>query len=140
MDDKIAEQIIKSMGSQMDLIFTLSVAICGGILALSIQIALNNSATRKTPLKYRGYWLLILTFLFAGLSIILGYFSRGSITASIPEIYKIDFSTIKSWGAASFDASFMLKILFATQFGMFFLAIICLFVVVFINRNLIKGD
>ena len=140
MDDKIAEQIIKSMGTQMDLIFTLSVAICGGILALSVHIAIHNRAAQTSPLKFRGYWLIVSTFLFAGISIILGYFSRGSITSSIPEIYKIDFSKINSWGAASFDASCMLKTLFALQFGTFFLAIICLFFVVCINRNLIKGD
>lgn len=92
MDDKIAEQIIKSMGSQMDLIFTLSVAICGGILALSVQIAIHNRAAQTSPLKYRGYWLLVLTFLFAGMSIILGYFSRGSITSSIPAIYNLNFA------------------------------------------------
>jgi hypothetical protein len=139
MDDKIAEQIIKSMGSQMDLIFTLSVAICGGILALSVQIAVHNRAAQTSPLKLKGYWLLVLTFIFSGMSIILGYLSRGSITSSIPEIYKLDFSKIKSWGSASFDASCMLKILFASQFWTFFLAIIFLFVVVCINRKLIKG-
>lgn len=139
MDDKIAEQIIKSMGTQMDLIFTLSVAICGGILALSIQIAIHNRAAQASSLNFRGYWLLVLTFLFAGISIIFGYLSRGSITSSVPAIYKIDFSKIDSWGKAAFDASCMLKILFTSQFVTFFLSIICIFVFFCINLNFISG-
>jgi hypothetical protein len=138
MNDKIAEQIIKSMGSQMDLIFTLSVALCGGIVALIVQLAIHNRSVPASPLKLRGYWLLVLTFLFAGTSIIFGYLARGSITSSIPEIYRLDFSKIKSWGSASFEASCMLKFLFQSQFWTFFLAIICLFVVVILNRKLVK--
>jgi hypothetical protein len=140
MNDKIAEEIIKSMGSQMDLIFTLSVALCGGIIALLVQIAIHNRSKTAAPLNLRGYWLLVFTFLFAGVSIISGYLARGSITSSIPEIYQLDFSNIKSWGSASFEASSTIKILFLSQFWTFFLAILCLFVIVCINLNLVRKE
>jgi hypothetical protein len=38
LNTDVANQIISSMGSQIDLIFTLSVAICGGIIALVFQL------------------------------------------------------------------------------------------------------
>ena len=87
----VANQIISSMGRQIDLIFTLSVAICGGIIALVFQLALHNSKLNKSPLRIEWHFLLWGSFLFEGISVLFGYWSRGAIPANIPSIYKIDF-------------------------------------------------
>lgn len=137
MENKIAEQIILSMGSQMDLIFTLSVAICGGILGLFVQIAIQNSQP-SSPLKFDGYNIFLLTFSSAAVSILLGYLSRGAITSSIPEIYKIDFSKISSWNSVAFDGYNTLKKLFLWQFLTFLFSILSLFYILFTNRENFK--
>ena len=51
--EKIAEKVISSMGSQMDLLFTISVAICGGIIALIVQIILHK--TKDTHILNRDH-------------------------------------------------------------------------------------
>jgi hypothetical protein len=134
--EKIAEQTINSMGSQMDLLFTLSVAICGGIIVLLVQIALHNSGAGN-KIKLNSTSLLIVTFIFEGMSILLGYFARGSITSSIPQIYKLDYAKINSFGSAVFDAHCMLKSLFLLQFFTFFIGIILLFFLVWNNKDLV---
>jgi hypothetical protein len=135
--EKIAEEIIKSMGSQMDLLFALSVAICGGIIALLVQMALRDNQTRTESIEFQGFYLFILTFIFEGLSVIFGYFARGSITSSIPRIYSLDFSKIESWGSAEFEGHCTLKWLFRLQFGTFMIGIVLLFILLIINRRLI---
>ena len=134
--EKLAEQIIESMGAQLDLLFTLAVAICGGIIVLIVQMALHKN---NKPVEFQGFGFLIVTFLLEGISIIFGYLSRGSITSNIPKIYRIDFSKIDSWGSASFEGYGMLKTLFCLQFVAFLLGIACLFILLCMNKSLIKG-
>ena len=92
--DEIAKEIISSVGNQIDLIFSLSVAICGGIIALVFQVALHNSKKESSVVKIEWAFLLWLSFLSEGISVLFGYLSRGAITANIPSIYKIDFAKI----------------------------------------------
>ena len=134
--ENVAEQIIESMGAQLDLLFTLAVAICGGIIVLIVQMALHEN---NKPVEFQGFGFLIVTFLLEGVSIIFGYLSRGSITSNIPKIYRIDFSKIDSWGSANFEGYGMLKSLFYLQSVTFFLGIVCLFILLCMNRSLIKG-
>lgn len=134
---KIAEQIIKSMENQMDLIFTLSVAICGGLIALFIQLAIHNH-TQSSNIEMKGAILFLVTFVFEGLSLIFGYFSRGSITSNIPKINSLDFSKIERWGAVSFDGYGTLKFLFIMQFILFIVGIACLFILLLMNKDLIE--
>jgi len=136
----VANQIISSMGSQIDLIFTLSVAICGGIIALVFQLALHNSKASGSPLKIECRFLLWVSFLSEGISVLFGYLSRGAITANIPSIYQIDFSKIETWGAASFEGFCTLKWVISLQFWTFLLGVSLLFFLVLKNLKVIaKG-
>ena len=136
----VANQIISSMGSQIDLIFALSVAICGGIIALVFQLALHNSKTNGLPLKIKWGFLLWLSFLSEGISVLFGYLSRGAITGNIPSIYKIDFSQIDTWGAADFSGFCTLKWVISLQFWTFLLGVFLLFLLVLKNLKVIaKG-
>lgn len=136
----VANQIISSMGSQIDLIFTLSVAICGGIIALVFQLALHNSKSSGSPLKIEWRFLLWVSFLSEGISVLFGYLSRGAITANIPSIYQIDFSQIKTWGAASFDGFCTLKWVISLQFWTFLLGVFLLFLLVLKNLKVIAKE
>ena len=100
-NEKIAEHIINSMGSQLDLIFTLSVAICGGIVALTIQLVIKGKNTQGLKLNTFSRWaiiaLMLLVFITEGVSILIGYLCRGSITSNIPIIFKQSFANINYW-------------------------------------------
>jgi hypothetical protein len=50
--DAVPERIIESLGSQIDLLFTLSVAVSGGIIALVFQIAIHNRSMARL-FRYR---------------------------------------------------------------------------------------
>ncbi len=54
MDDKIIESLINQMAGQIDLLITLSTALCGGIVALWIQVAKHNSDRSNIPILIRG--------------------------------------------------------------------------------------
>ena len=130
---EIANQIISSMGNQIDLIFTLSVGICGGIIALVFQVALHNSKKESSVLKIEWGVLLWLSFLFEGISVLFGYLSRGAITANIPSIYKIDFTQINTWGTASFEGFRTMKWVISLQFYTFLIGVLLLFVLIVKN-------
>jgi hypothetical protein len=133
MEEKdIAEQVVASMGSQIDLIFTLAVAICGGIVALIFQIALHNSK-KEADLKVEWRCLLWLSFLAEGLSVLFGYLSRGAITANIPSIYKVPFGKIDTWGSASFPGFYTMKWLISLQFYTFLMGVLLLFILILKN-------
>ena len=138
-NDNIAAQVINYMGSQMDLIFSLSVAICGGIIALLFQLLIHNHAKPTSQVRLSGIWLIYTSFVLAGVSIIIGYLSRGAITSSIPTIYQVDLKTLVSWGSASFEGSCTLRSLFTAQFISFMLSIISLFCLLCKNLNKLKG-
>ena len=133
MDKDIANQIISSMGKQIDLFFTLSVAICGGIIALVFQLALHNTNNQNSKLIICGKWMLYGSFFLEGLSILSGYLSSASITANIPSIYKIDFSKLKTWGAAEFEGFPTIEVLVQVQFWTFIGGIGLLFILILCN-------
>ena len=139
--DAIPEKLLESLGSQIDLLFTLSVAVCGGIIALVFQIAIHNRSDGTTrPIKIHWPWALLLALVAEGISLLCGYFARGAITANIPSIYRIDFSdpTIKTFGrATAFDGYGMLAGLITWQFIAFAVGLSLLFVLTFTNRKLI---
>lgn len=134
---EVANQIISSMGSQIDLIFTLSVAICGGIVALVFQVAVHNSKTNGFPLTIEWHHLLWVSFLSEGISVLFGYLSRGAITDNIPSICRVDFSQIETWGAAKFKGLSSLEFCVKLQFYTFLIGVILLFILVCTNLKVI---
>jgi hypothetical protein len=134
---EIPKQIIASMVGQVDVLFTLSVAICGGIIALIFQISLHNTTANKTVLEMKGKRLLFLSLFTEGASIVLGYFAHGSIIANTPSIYKMDFAKIDHWGSvASFEGFGTLVCLMQAQFVAFGVGFLFLFIVVLLNKKL----
>jgi len=131
--DEVAKEIISSLGNQIDLIFSLSVAICGGIIALVFHVALHNSKKESSVVKIEWGFMLWLSFLSEGISVLFGYLSRGAITANIPSIYKIDFAKISTWGAASFGGSCTMKWVISIQFYTFLIGVLLLFALVVKN-------
>ena len=135
--DNIANQIISSLGNQVDFLLTLSVAICGGIIALLVQASLSEKANQQNSKLIKCAWLLIPTFFIEGVSVLFGYLSRGSITDNIPSIYALDFSKIKTFGFAAFSGANTMKFLISTQFWTFIIGILFLLILLIVNIKIL---
>jgi hypothetical protein len=134
----VAEKIIGSLGAQIDLLFTLSVAVCGGIIALVFQIAMHNRGKDASAIQIRSSWALVAAMLCEGISFLCGYFARGAITANIPSIYRMNFETIATFGPSKdFLGYEVLAGLIRWQFCAFAAGILLLFFLTFRNRRLI---
>ncbi len=82
----IASLLVDAIAAQSDLLFTLAIAICGGIVALALQVALHNRGKEDKPLILRWSHLLWVAFVMEGLSAATGYLVRGALVASIPSL------------------------------------------------------
>lgn len=137
--EEIAKQLISGMGSQIDLLVTLAVAIFGGIIALSIQIAVHNHKPENTKIQLCGNWLLILALATQGTSIVFGYFARGAITDVTPLLFNLKFSADKLWISYEYPHSGTLITMMLVQFGSLFLGILCVFFFILCNRKKVFG-
>lgn len=135
----VAEKIIDSLGAQIDLLFTLSVAVCGGIIALVFQIAMHNRSGKDAgAIQIRSSWALVVAMLFEGVSFLCGYFARGAITRNIPSICRLDFGTTATFEPSpDFPGYNTLAYLIACQFYAFAVGALLLFFLTFRNRRLI---
>ena len=137
-DADIARAVLDQITSQSDLLTTLSLGICGGLLFLMMQVMLHNG---KEAQKIRFRWpaLLVACFLTEGASIASGVFSRAAITAITPTVFSLDFSRIGNWTDAQFPGHDFLRVTAGMQFILFFLAIIELCVFILANHENMKG-
>ena len=136
--DEAAKSIIHSISSQIDLITTLSVGICAGIVALFLQITLHNhrKAERKLTLDWEN--LLFAAFCCEGLSIISGYCAYGSITNATPIIFSLTLEPQKTFAEYEFRNATLIRCLAISQFILFLGGIICVLVCLFKNKGLLR--
>ena len=135
MKADIARMLIEQMDSQIRLLFSLSTAICGGIVVLFFQVVLHNRDPQKVTVCLNYEWVLIFTFIMEGVSIFLGYLSKGAITSATPAIYKLASSEIEDWATAKFRGSEMLRRLALYQFAFFLSGIVTILFVILVNIN-----
>ena len=135
-----AVKIIDSISSQIDLLTTLSVGICAGIVALYIQIALHNRGNDNSKLILKWQFLLILCFFLEGSSILLGYLAYGAITDAIPIIFPLQFVQDKIFSEYEFTNSCMIRALAIFQFLFFLGGILCVFCCLVKNQGFLKAD
>ena len=135
MRTDIARILIEQMNSQIRLLFSLSTAICAGIVVLFFQVLLNNSDPQKTKISLQWDWVLILTFILEGISIFLGYLSRGAIISLTPQIYKLASPDIEDWAKVDFKGNNLLRLLALYQFLLFLLGLVTILLVVLKNIN-----
>ncbi|QDV20341.1 hypothetical protein Pan153_50160 [Gimesia panareensis] len=140
MSKEIAEAVIGQMNNQIDLLFTLTTAFCGGIIALSVQILFRNNDKSKNPIRLADWKLLFLSFSSEGVSILCGYLASGCLTSVTPVIYSYpEIEKLKNWTDACFTGHGNLRLLMTFQFLFFLIGGALLFAMLFRNRDLI-GD
>jgi hypothetical protein len=140
--EKIAESVIEQMASQVQLFTSLSLAICGALLLLIMQVVLHNhdQVQSKQPIGIRSFYLWVLSFVFEGGSICFGALSQSAITSVTPAIFRLDFAQIENWTSAEFEGSYSLRASALLQFAFFFLGILTVLFFVLSNRELIGGS
>jgi hypothetical protein len=136
--DEIAGKIIESMSSQIDLITTLAVGICAGIVAIFLQIGLYNHSKDGQKLILNWQNLLFIAFFCEGISIISGYCAYGSITDATPIIFSLTFEQGKTFVDYEFRNAALIRWLAITQFIFFVGGIICVFICLLKNKGLLK--
>lgn len=134
---KIAEALIDRMSSQIEILLSISAAICGGIVALYVQLAFKKV---ESNVKLNGANYLILSFIFEGLSIIFAYIANGAITALTPSIYRYSNPMIENWTSFSFDGSLSINISSFIQFMFFIIGMFLLLFVVVKNKHYMQGE
>lgn len=133
-----AIKIIDSISSQIDLLTTLSVGICAGIVAIYIQIAIHNRGKDSSKLVLRWQDLLIISFFLEGVSIVSGYCAYGAITDATPVILSLSFEKEKMFAEYAFSNSCMIRSLAIIQFLSFLGGILCVLICLVKNRVLLK--
>lgn len=132
-----AEKILETISSQIDLLTTLSVGICAGIVALLIQIAIHNHADGSAKLRLRWGDLLFLAFFCEGASLVLGYLSYGALTDAAPIVLGLVLDSTKTFAQHEFPNAGLIRGLALTQFLLFFVGILAVFVCLLRNRKLL---
>jgi len=132
--DRVTTQLLAALNNQISLLFALSVAICGGIIALTIQVRLHRSSHPTSPVEIRQGWWMTLTFITQGASLLFGYLASGAITDNLPSIYKVDLESLNLWSEATFDGFSTLTFLMAGQFWIFLGGVLCLFFLLLANK------
>ena len=140
MENKIAEALVAQMIGQMDMLFGISAAVCGGIVLFCGQIITHNASPDKTPVKIKGINLLVACFVLQGLSMCCGYLGHGSITSLIPAIYKHANPDIVNWTMVEFEGSTIMRITPFLQFVMFIIGLMALLYVAVSNIGVMKNE
>lgn len=136
MEIEIAKALISEMTKQIDLIFGISSAVCGGIIFIWLQITLHNNSFQNTRFVLKGKNILLTAFIFEGLSLCFGYLSRGSVVSLIPAIFKNSNKNIQNWTSIDFDGSLALRLIPLAQFSFFIFGLIAILVLVKKNITL----
>jgi hypothetical protein len=134
----IAKSVIEQMGSQIDLLVTLALAVCGGLTALFLQIVIHNHDRSVTAVRFKRDFFLMGCLICEGASIICGYLSRATITSLTPKILQLDFSHIDNWTRADFEGSLALRILAGAQALLFLIGIFLVLGFLVFNADLLR--
>ena len=136
---EVGEGIVAAITSQVDLLTTLAVAICGGIVALLVQIAFHNSDNEKQRVIFVWGPLLLAAFVAESLSILFGYLTYAAVTNAIPIVLQAQFEETKILAEQEFRQNALIRVVMTFQFVMFGLGIVCVFVVLLRNRSTLLG-
>jgi hypothetical protein len=134
-NDSIAQSVIQQMASQIELLISLSLAICGGLIVLVVQVILHNQDGSKDKISMRYFRLWFVSFMLEGLSICFGTLSRSALTAVTPIIFHLDFAQIDNWTRVDFPGNSPLKIAALLQFVFFFLGLLAVLPFLLANQE-----
>lgn len=145
----IAKAILDQLSSQVGLATALATAICGGLVALVIQLAIHNRSG-NARIALSGRWLIVLALLSEVVSLVFGYLARGAITDVAPVLMRLPathweitsggHATILRFAGVTFEGSWQLKMYVAVQSIGMFLGIVFSAILALSNlRTLLPG-
>lgn len=136
----VAEAVIGQINSQIDLLFTIASAFCGGIVALSVQILFHNRDPDAHSVKIEAKGLAFATFAAEGISVFFGYLARSVLTSATPNIFKVmkTFTGTESWAKAEFEGHSNLRNFMGLQFIAFMVGVVLLSAVLYQNRRIFQ--
>jgi hypothetical protein len=137
IDPKVAEIIIEEVGSMIDLVFTVSTAVCGGLIAITIQILLNNSDPSTKALRLKCPWLLFCSIACEGFAASASYFARSCLTAVTPNIFTAEIEPLESWALVGYPGSEILRWTMYFQFAFFAVGLLAIFIFLVANKSLL---
>ena len=138
--EAIGPNIVDSITSQVDLLTTLAVAICGGIVALLVQVGFHNSDDSKKKATIRWGCLLLVAFGAEGVSLIFGYLTHAAVTDAIPILLQLEYDSSKTLAELDFEQEGHIRTAMIVQALAFGIGIACVFAVVWKNiSNLLGG-
>lgn len=133
---KIAASIIDRMTSQSDLLLGISMAICGGIIALYLQLLFKNE---EKKISIKGINFITACFVFQGISIIFSYLLNGSVISLTPSIYNYANPLIENWTFVDFPGSQSIRLMGFFQFVFFIIGVFFLIFVILRNKSQLSG-
>lgn len=137
LNEQIATILIERMSSQADLLLSISMAICGGIVALYLQLLFKKE---NSSVVIEGTGFIIGSFFFQGISIVFAYLLNGTITALTPSIYRYTTPLIENWTLIDFPGAASLRVMGLLQFTFFIIGLFLLAVVLIKNRAFLSGE
>jgi hypothetical protein len=135
----IVALLIDTIGSQADLLLGLSAAICGGIVALVIQVAIHNRGG-DTKITIAGSAILLLACIAEGVSMFYGYSVRGTLAGSLPALYHASYKVDKALIYNDLDPIQILQSQALSQFYWFIGGLGLLLLLVLFNRRIMVSS
>jgi hypothetical protein len=133
----IAQTAIQQMSSQVGLFISLSLAVCGGLLALLVQISLHNHQHNKSIISLRAPAVLLTSLGLEIISIGCGLFCISAITAMALRMVEADLTSSNS--LAEILDSEEVRFTGLAQVASFFLGLLLLIWFVSMNHPNIYG-
>ena len=83
----VGSALVEALGSQADILSSLSLAVIGGLFAFAIQVMLHNVSEpeKRISVSVLSTWWVAIGF--ESLSLAFSYLLKGSIVSAIPTIY-----------------------------------------------------
>lgn len=133
-----AKTAIQQMNGQVGLFISLSLAICGGLLALIVQVLLHNHSDGKSHIRLRHPIFLVSAFALQVISAILGLACMGAITDAVPAIIGANFAN-RPLSDTCFEGSRQIGLTGTGQVILFMLSLLCLTVFILWNWRLMTA-
>lgn len=134
----IAELVINTMGNQSEVASGLSVAICGGVVAFIIQIAIYNRSEGNDDIRLKGGGWLVAGFVIEAASIMAGIVLKGVLVSAIPSLYSASYKANEQLSNNDITALQPLQCFSLTQLSLFILGVLVFLPFFYRNRKLLR--
>ena len=137
---QVGKEAVSAILSQVDIVFTLGVAVIGGIVALFIQIAFHNRDPNKKSLTFAWFTLIPIAFVLETVSTFFGYLTTAAVTDAIPILMQAKYTANMLLADHPISGLTRIRIVMTGQFLTFIAGIFCILAVFLRNLSLLKKE